>query len=219
MFGIGETEFVIILVFAFLLFGPDKLPGIGRTVGRALRQFRDASNGFNEVVQTNIMDPAAEELKKSPKQRHAEQAAKAAGSADGSDSTQEQATASAPQHETFAERKARLQAERAKAAAEAPVVTEGYVDEDDADIDSDDDIAPAKPSAGASDSSNAAPTPKPEPQKPEEPKPTSAADLYAISERHSSRRAQQASAQSVTNTDAAPADNTSDGKEDGNAQA
>lgn len=212
MFGIGETEFVIILVFAFLLFGPDKLPGIGRTVGRALRQFRDASNGFNEVVQTNIMDPAAEELKKSPKQRHAEQAAKAAGTADGSDSTQEQATASAPQHETFAERKARLQAERAKAAAEAPVATEGYVDEDDEDIDSDDDIAPAKPSAGSSEPSTPVPARKPEPKKPEEPKPTSAADLYAISERHSSRRTQQA-----TGSDAAPAENMSDGKENGNA--
>ncbi|MDO4537679.1 MAG: twin-arginine translocase TatA/TatE family subunit, partial [Coriobacteriales bacterium] len=75
MFGIGETELVIIVVFAFLLFGPDKMPGMGRTLGRMLRQFREASDGITEVVQTNIMDPASEELEKSPKQRAREAAA------------------------------------------------------------------------------------------------------------------------------------------------
>ena len=57
MFGIGETELVIIVVFGFLLFGPDKLPGMGRTIGRMLRQFREAQEGFTEVVQTEVMDP------------------------------------------------------------------------------------------------------------------------------------------------------------------
>ena len=44
MFGIGETELALIFLFVFLLFGPDKLPGIGRTVGRALRQMRAAQD-------------------------------------------------------------------------------------------------------------------------------------------------------------------------------
>lgn len=44
MFGISETELALILIFAFLIFGPDKLPGMGRTVGRAIRQFRDAQD-------------------------------------------------------------------------------------------------------------------------------------------------------------------------------
>ena len=57
MFGIGETELAIIVLFAFLIFGPDKLPGMGRTIGRALRQFRDAQEGFSEVVQNQVMDP------------------------------------------------------------------------------------------------------------------------------------------------------------------
>ena len=39
MFGIGETELALILIFAFMIFGPDKLPGMGKTLGRALRQF------------------------------------------------------------------------------------------------------------------------------------------------------------------------------------
>ena len=37
MFGIGEAELVIIVTFAFLLFGPDKLPGMGRTIGRIIQ--------------------------------------------------------------------------------------------------------------------------------------------------------------------------------------
>ena len=36
MFGIGEGELAIIVVFGFLLFGPDKLPQMGRTIGRAI---------------------------------------------------------------------------------------------------------------------------------------------------------------------------------------
>ena len=98
MFGIGETELVIIVVFAFLLFGPDKLPGMGRTLGRMLRQFREASDGFTEVVQTSIMDPAAEELErseKSPKQRRREAELEAAQAREAADAGDGQADAEA----------------------------------------------------------------------------------------------------------------------------
>ena len=59
MFGIGQTELLVILVFAFLLFGPDKLPQMGRTIGRALRQFRETQQKVTSVVQTEIVDPMA----------------------------------------------------------------------------------------------------------------------------------------------------------------
>ena len=59
MFGIGESELVIIVVFGFLLFGPDKLPGMGRTIGRFLRQFREAQEGFQQVVQAEVVEVAA----------------------------------------------------------------------------------------------------------------------------------------------------------------
>ena len=111
MFGIGETELVIIVVFAFLLFGPDKLPGMGRTLGRVLRQFREASDGFTEVVQTNIMDPASEELEESPKQRKREAAELRVEEAEVSGGNEEPEVPQ-PRRETFAERKARLLAER-----------------------------------------------------------------------------------------------------------
>ena len=67
MFGIGETELVLILLFAFMIFGPDKLPGMGKTLGRALRQFRNAQEGFTQVVQTEIVDPATEAMSDNPK--------------------------------------------------------------------------------------------------------------------------------------------------------
>ena len=57
MFGISETELALIALFGFLLFGPDKLPGMGRTIGRVLKQFRQAQEDFNEVVQTEVINP------------------------------------------------------------------------------------------------------------------------------------------------------------------
>ena len=111
MFGIGETELVLILLFAFLVFGPDKLPGMGRTLGRALRQFQNAQEGFNKVVRADLLDPAADALHEKPKR--SEQLKIAASDADREDTDHQ---------ETFAERRARLKEEREaaeKAAAEA----------------------------------------------------------------------------------------------------
>ena len=62
MLGIGGTEFAIILVFCFLLFGPDKLPGLGRTLGRGIRQFREAEEGFTKVVRSEIVDPMTQRM-------------------------------------------------------------------------------------------------------------------------------------------------------------
>jgi sec-independent protein translocase protein TatA len=40
--GIGFWEIVLILVVALILFGPNKLPELGRTIGRSMREFRQA---------------------------------------------------------------------------------------------------------------------------------------------------------------------------------
>ena len=139
MFGIGETELALILIFAFMIFGPDKLPGMGKTLGRALRQFRNAQEGFTQVVQTEIVDPAAEAMgDKKPNRKRSEEFEEDADIEGG------EGKPAAKRSETFAERKARLEAERR--AAEAPVAP-----------------APAEPAA-----------------EPEENKPLTAADLYAV---------------------------------------
>lgn len=46
VFGIGLPEMVLILVVALLVFGPKKLPEIGRSLGKAIRGFQDASREF-----------------------------------------------------------------------------------------------------------------------------------------------------------------------------
>lgn len=57
MFNIGGSELVLILLFGFLIFGPDKMPQIARTVGRAIRQFRNAQDQMNKVIKTEVYDP------------------------------------------------------------------------------------------------------------------------------------------------------------------
>ncbi|MBI4638116.1 MAG: twin-arginine translocase TatA/TatE family subunit [Candidatus Rokubacteria bacterium] len=54
MFDIGLQEMVVIGVLALLVFGPGKLPELGRTIGKALREFRRASDEFRTTVETNL---------------------------------------------------------------------------------------------------------------------------------------------------------------------
>ncbi len=52
IFGIGLPEMGLIMVVALLIFGPKKLPEIGRSMGKAIRGFQEASNEFqNEFKQ------------------------------------------------------------------------------------------------------------------------------------------------------------------------
>lgn len=57
MLGIGGTELLIIALFGFLIFGPDKLPQVGRTFGRAMRQFKHAQEEMNRVIREEVYDP------------------------------------------------------------------------------------------------------------------------------------------------------------------
>lgn len=45
MSALSPMHIVLIALVALLLFGPNKLPELGRSVGRMLREFKDASNG------------------------------------------------------------------------------------------------------------------------------------------------------------------------------
>lgn len=46
--GIGASELILILIIALILFGPGKLPEIGKALGRGVRDFKDALNGVTE---------------------------------------------------------------------------------------------------------------------------------------------------------------------------
>lgn len=158
MFGIGEGELAIIVVFGFLLFGPDKLPQMGRTIGRAIRQFRETQEKMTAVVQSEIIDPVSEAASAPVKP-------KKAAADDDSDADEDAVEAAAPaKKETFAERRARLAAE--KAASEGATEGEGAADEAES--------AEPEPAAAVVEPEPAAePEPEPEPAEP------TTADLYA----------------------------------------
>lgn len=118
MFGIGEAELVIIVTFAFLLFGPDKLPGMGRTIGRVLRQFRDAQEGFTEVVQSEVLDPLNEAMGEAGAQNKKSSTKRAAALKEDADRESEGRGKGVPAKggdETFAERKAQAKTKDRKA--------------------------------------------------------------------------------------------------------
>lgn len=194
VFGIGEGELAIIVVFGFLLFGPDKLPQMGRTIGRAIRQFRETQEKMTAVVQSEIIDPVSEAASAPVKP-------KKAAVDDDSDADEDAVETAAPaKKETFAERRARLAAEKAASegaaggenAAEEPA-TEG-TDAGSAD-------AAAEPETAAE------PEPEPEPAGP------TTADLYARRPRKRKAVVDQLARELEAEDDAAAADAPKGGDE------
>jgi sec-independent protein translocase protein TatA len=59
VFGIGPEELIVILVIALIVFGPKRLPEIGRTLGRSLQEFRKASNEIREHLQVDLDEKPA----------------------------------------------------------------------------------------------------------------------------------------------------------------
>lgn len=51
---IGMPELIIILVIALIIFGPRKLPELGRSIGRSLAEFRRASNELRQTLDEEI---------------------------------------------------------------------------------------------------------------------------------------------------------------------
>lgn len=51
MFGLGPTELLIILGIVLLIFGPSKLPEVGRAIGRGIREFRSAAQEIEDATE------------------------------------------------------------------------------------------------------------------------------------------------------------------------
>lgn len=196
MFGIGEGELAIIVVFGFLLFGPDKLPQMGRTIGRAIRQFRETQEKMTAVVQSEIIDPVSEAASAPVKPK------KTAATDDDSDADEDATETAAPaKKETFAERRARLAAE--KAASEGAAEGEGAAEESEAES--------AEPAAAAKPVVEPEPAAEPEPE-PEPAEPTTA-DLYARRPRKRKAVVDQLARELEAEDDAAAADAPKGGDE------
>ena len=188
MFGIGEGELAIIVVFGFLLFGPDKLPQMGRTIGRAIRQFRETQEKMTAVVQSEIIDPVSEAASAPVKP-------KKAAVDDDSDADEGAVETAAPA------KKETLAAE--KAASEGATEGEGAADEAESA-----ESAKAEPAAAVAEPEPAAePEPEPEPAEP------TTADLYARRPRKRKAVVDQLARELEAEDDAAAADAPKGGDE------
>lgn len=102
LFGIGGFELFIILLFGFLIFGPDKLPEMAKTLGAALRKFKQAQSEMESVIKGEILDSVETQGKK-------------ASSVSSASKSKPAPTAT---QESFAERKARFDKQRAERKAQ-----------------------------------------------------------------------------------------------------
>ncbi len=195
VFGIGEGELAIIVVFGFLLFGPDKLPQMGRTIGRAIRQFRETQEKMTAVVQSEIIDPVSEAASAPVKP-------KKTAVDDDSDADEDAVETAAPaKKETFAERRARLAAE--KAASEGAAEGENAAEESEAEG--------AEPAAAAEPVVEPESAAEPEPEL--EPAEPTTADLYARRPRKRKAVVDQLARELEAEDDAAAADAPKGGDE------
>lgn len=53
LFGISGGEIFIVLLFVLIFFGADKIPGIARTMGRTMRQIKDATSDIQKDIQNS----------------------------------------------------------------------------------------------------------------------------------------------------------------------
>ena len=98
MFGISGFEFFLILLFAFLIVGPDRLPEFAKKAGTYVARFREAKSEMDKVIKSEVYDANADD----PFQQPIDALKKM------SDQVENAKTG-----ETFSQRKARYDAERA----------------------------------------------------------------------------------------------------------
>jgi sec-independent protein translocase protein TatA len=99
MFGpIGMPELIVIMVLALIIFGPRKLPELGRSLGRSLNEFKRASNELKHTLDEEIR---VEEQRTTDAERHAQRVAEEQRRAEQAQAVEASRAASDP-HETAA---------------------------------------------------------------------------------------------------------------------
>ena len=120
MFGIGAPELVLILIVGLIVFGPGKLPEMGRTLGKGLREFRKASNALTTAINTPDPPPAPAQPAASSQNPSQTTAAPAQQTTEQSASATAPAAATSPTTETAAAAVEAHRAEQQGPSAETP---------------------------------------------------------------------------------------------------
>ena len=68
MFGLHMPELIVILVIALLIFGPKKLPEMGSSIGKTIKQFREGMSEMSQSKTEKPLDVKAIQPETSPKQ-------------------------------------------------------------------------------------------------------------------------------------------------------
>lgn len=140
MFGIGGFELFLIIIFGFLIFGPDKLPEMAKTAGKAIAKFRSAQEDMKDTLNANsFIDKESDSPIKNPLEV-IEQAATDAqtktkkAQAEVSAATDKAAEAINEKSASFAERKAKYDRERAERKAREKAESEAAAAEEKASV-------------------------------------------------------------------------------------
>ena len=80
MFNIGPMELIVILLVALVIVGPKRLPEVGRSIGKSMRELRRATDEVRYSFETSLDDEPPEQARPSP-------AKKASAAADDADSS------------------------------------------------------------------------------------------------------------------------------------
>lgn len=67
MGAIGGIEILVILVIALVIFGPKKLPEMGRSLGKAIREFKSAGNDIKDELNRTVNETETDKRDKTPK--------------------------------------------------------------------------------------------------------------------------------------------------------
>ena len=60
--SIGPMELIVVLVIALIVVGPKKLPGLGRSVGKGMREFKDGIGGHDDSDDTKFVPAATDSI-------------------------------------------------------------------------------------------------------------------------------------------------------------